>query len=732
MNQHPRSMKRRAFVKGVGLGSAAVLTPGTLPPAGDQNGQLPSYSYGKADSLGEALTAEGLLMLRIELPDGGVIAEDVLKVRKGRISRWRAYFRHRIGVLWIENPEEGTTVELKGAEKFRFTVAELLEKNEISGTMDGQGVTVNLLMDHEIGEVTLTGLGIREPGEEFSFVAMADPQGGNPDDRQGLKTRMKIHNAFVEESVDLVNQLPFSPLFAMVIGDVCDDWGYEKDLVQMNRFLSRMKCPVLYGIGNHETLLRSEFGPGYNMKAFHNYMAAQKQINGLDKLLYSFNAGRWHFVVWPDPLRDNFWETHPHYFEWLERDLLKYRDRPTMVFQHVPSHPIGISPHINYAESVDVKRTLLELLSRNGNVKVVLSGHVHIPLKASMKTAVSYRGMTLISLPAAGYRPRAFGEADYFGGPSQGVALVHISGDEAGITFKTVTEEHYEYPAVLPVWKENDWPLWLAHPWELPAENRVRNGNFAGGLEGWARRYVYMEDDDPSNRCEVRPLPDDEQGQALYLYARRRGYMAPGQDRLPQDINRIGQAVLVPSDQMPLLQFRYRIDGAVTDPNGFSGGYVWVEGFSGSRKVFNLLYSAGPVWVNIGGKYAQIREFPHILMDLPAEADRWHRAELNIGADYDRAGQAEPFNRLGTDRLLLHLGVWNLNDGEEQPFGIYFTGLEVQPADAVSGGARSQVNGHPVDIKRDGGKWWRNKIWPWKNIAGEHRYIIATEPFPNH
>lgn len=720
-------MKRRTFVKGVGIGSAALFTPGARGSSAPEDPlRLVPYSYGKATSLEALRNREGMVMLRVELPEGYVVGEDFLKLRTGRISRWKSYFLQRIAVYWVEDPVPESAVLVKGGNKFRFTFEELLEAGEITGITDGAEARFNFLMDREIGEVSLAGTGIREPGDTFSFVTLADPQGGDPDDEQGLKTRMKIHNAFVEESVELVNQLPFEPLFAMVAGDVCDDWGYEKDLARMNRFLSRMKCPVFYGIGNHETLLRSEFGPGYHMDAFNNFLAAQQQVNGMDKLLYSFNAGRWHFVVWPDPLRDNFWETHPHYFDWLERDLMKYRERPVMVFQHVPSHPVGISPHINYAESVEVKRTFLDILTRHGNVKVVLSGHVHIPVKASMKTAVTYRGIRMITLPAAGYRPRAFGEADYYGGPSQGVALVHIDGEKAKIVFRTVTEEEFEYPETLPEWKEDDYPLWLKYPWELQAEYGIRNGSFGSGLEGWTRRYVYMEDGDPSNRCEVRPSPGGQDGNALYLYARRRGYMAPGQDRLPQDINRIGQAVLVRSGTMPLLRFRYRIDETVTDQGGLSGGFLWVEGFSGSRKVFNLLYSAGPVWVNIGGKYAQIREFPHILLDLPGEAGVWHQAELNISGEYDGSGQGGPFESLGTDRLCMHLGVWNLNDGEEQPFGIYFADLEMEQR--VTAAHPSRVDGHPVEPKTEDQKWWRNKIWPWKNMAGEHRYVIATQP----
>ncbi len=647
-----------------------------------------------------------------------------VKVRKAETIRLKTYFLDHILVLWLKEASEKTQVTLGKKEKLRFTLGELLEKTEIHGQADGIKVETNFLLDREIGEISLEEAGISMPGNDFSFVALADPQGGDPDDKDGLKTRMKIHNAFIQESVDVANKLEFDPLLAMVIGDVCDDWGYKKDLAQMNVFLSKLRCPVLYGIGNHETLLRSEFSPGYNMEAFNNYLAAQKAMNGLDKLLYSFNAGQWHFIVWPDPLRNRFWETHPHYFHWLEQDLEKHRERPTMLFQHVPSHPIGISPHIGYAESVEVKRTFLEILARHGNVKFVLSGHVHIPVKASFKTAVTYKGINLVSIPAAGYRPRSFGEEDYYGGPSQGIALVHIKGIAASIQFKTVTEEVFDYPATFPEFDQVSYPLWLKHPFELPAAADFQNGNFRDGLKHWARRYVYMEDKDPSNICKAGPSPGDPGRRCLYLYCRRRGYQAPGQDRLPQDINRVSQAVNLERGRDPFISLRYRIDETITDPEGYCGGFIWVEGFSGSSKVLNLMFSAGKVWVNIGRNYGQVREFPYIQRGLPAEPGTWYRSVLNIGEEYNRAGWGRTFGELEADRLVVNMGVWNINDGEEQPFGIYFTDLEL----AYDLDQPSSAGGMLVGPKAKEDEWWRNKLWPSVNISGEHRYIIATRP----
>jgi hypothetical protein len=721
-------MKRRHFIRGLGIGSAGLAaTRGIQSGAYPAIQELDDFQYGGILSLEDVFSREGEVILRLEFADSPVPGPDGIippvRIRHGELVRRKTYFLDHVAVFWLKPAAEETRVTLGHSEKFSFTLGELSGTSEMSGWMDGNPVTAHFLLDREIGEVDLADLGIAEPGDEFSFVAMADPQGGEPDDKEGLKTRMKIHNAFIQESVALANNLESEPLFAMVIGDVCDDWGYRKDLARMNAFLSALRFPVLYGIGNHETLLRSQFGPGYNMEAFNHFLAAQKAMNGLEKMLYSFNAGMWHFVVWPDPLRDNFWETHPHYFDWLERDLEKHREMPAVVFQHIPSHPIGISPHINYAESVEVKRTFLDILARHGNVKYLLSGHVHIPVRASFKTAVTYKGINMISLPAAGYRPRAFGEEDFYGGPSQGIALVDIKGEKLKIRFKTVTEEVFEYPPEFREFKEASHPLWLGHAWQLPAASDFLNGDFSQGFDHWARRYVYSEDHDPSNLYEVRQEPGRTNGSSLYLYCRRRGYQAPGQDRLPQDINRISQAVALEKGTTPMLRFRYRIDGTNTDAKGFSGGYAWIEGFSGREKCFNMIYSAGKVWVNIGGKFGQVREYPHIQMALLNSPDEWHSAHLNIAEDYDRSDRGTRFADLQVDRLVVTLGVWNINDGDPQPFGIYFTGISLVSRPASS----SDVDGQTVGPKPKEDEWWRNKLWPSVNIAGEHRYIIATQ-----
>ncbi len=103
--------------------------------------------------------------------------------------------------------------------------------------------------------------------------------------------------------------------------------------------------------------------------------------------------------------------------------------------------------------------------------------------------------------------------------------------------------------------------------------------------------------------------------------------------------------------------------------------------------------------------------------------DTWNESLLNIREDHDAHSLGRPFLELDIDRLIINLGVWNINDGDVQPFGIYFNGFSLdydQPGSSQAGGIR-------IDPKSKEDEWWRNKIWPLKNIAGEHRYIIATQ-----
>ncbi|MEM6380072.1 MAG: metallophosphoesterase, partial [Bacteroidota bacterium] len=407
------------------------------------------------------------------------------------------------------------------------------------------------------------------------------------------------------------------------------------------------------------------------------------------------------FIVWPDPLRKNFWETHPHYFDWLEQDLAQHKDQPIFFLQHIPVHPIGIDPLVSYVESVVVKRTLLDILAKHGNVKYVLSGHVHIPLIASRKTAVTYRGMNLINLPAAGFRPRGFGEEDITGGPVQGIAVANIDGKEAQVAFHTVTDEVYDYPATFREFNFEEYPLWLKHKWELEASEEIQNGNFSEGLKSWHRRFVYEEDENPSNMCEVREWQNQS---VLYLYSASRSYRVPGQDRLPQTINRICQAVSLSPDQNPILSFQYQVNRGNSNPEEWTGAFVWIEGFAKDLKRLNQIYAISKAYGNLRDNHQRLNPPPTNYFSLPIIPEA-KSVKLNIAQNYEE-NQDSSFSSLSLDRLVINLGVWTANEKPSQRMGVYFTNFRLD---------ESPTN--DVLTKVDTRNIWRKGI---DHIAGEH------------
>lgn len=724
---------RRNFLK-----QSSLVVPAILLTETDTDSGIAGYTYPLIEKLSDAVMQDGWLRVRLELSSDspksiGHYSEKIaIKGAKvSEISTWffegEDYFNPDtqewqgtaalrsvdVLVVKLKGADEDTEIRLKHPEgDWKVSLGELAGPKTLAHSWGETQVQANLLLDFEIGHLELDEMGIPDPGKNFSFVIMADPQGGDPaEPTVRVPTRMKIHNAFIEESIRVVNELSPSPAFTIVNGDIVDSEGQERNFAAMLTFFKELKTPLLFEVGNHETRYRSVFTPGYNMSAFANFFAAQKAVNGLEKLLYSFEIGEWHILVFPDPLRNHFWETHPHYFEWLEQDLETYRDWPTICIHHVPLHPIGIDPLTSYVESPYVKRTILDILSKWGNVKYVFSGHVHIPLKASLKTAVEYKGMKLINLPAAGFRPRGFGEADFDGGPTQGVAILSIQGKEARVSFKTVTDTVFEYPDSFPEFRPEDWSLWLNHKWELPANPELINGSFEAGMEGWHRRFVYEEDERPANACEVERLGEVGHFHALYLFSRERRYNAPGQDRMPQTINQVCQAVAIPSNQSARLHVAYRLDVAHFHPDAESAAFVWVEGYHNSHKRLNLVYSHGKMIPAPGSRYSHPEQAPYVHFDLPGDRDKWNEVELNIWED---SGLELPI-----DRLVINLGVWTSNEEGKNEIGVFFDNLSIQFLDPVKPQASSRLGQQVIPVKPEQLLWKKRN----RHIAGEHRYI---------
>jgi len=730
-------ISRRRFLAHAGVGATGLCCGRTLGAIGSSPIRVvPVYN-----DLDDVRLRDGHVLIRLEMTRG---KEDKtlaakLEVPGAQVAKLREYFfeasedacdrnakswrvrltRSDIDVvtLWLQDASPKTRIEVAGqADRFAFTLEALLTTGQINKTLDGVRFGANFLLDREIGKIDPAEVGITAKGDDFDFVIFADPQGGDPTDlTNDSPERVAIHNPYILKNVRAVNKLRPQPAFLIVAGDIVDSKGQKSNYDVLVKFLRELRMPVLFELGNHETRYGAKFSPGYNHAELKNYFDAQRQINGTDKLLYSFDVGRWHFVIWPDPLRKGFWEQHPHYFEWLDEDLHEHKDRPTILVQHISPLPIGIDPMTAYVETPAVKRRLLDIVTQHGNVKYVFSGHTHITLKASMKTARTYKGVKFINLPAAGYRPRAFGEADLEPGPSQGFALVKIRGSDAEVQFDNVMRRIHRYPDTFPEFKPDQWPLWLGDRWELPAHRQLQNGRFEDGLDGWARRFVYDEDNNPSNICRVDEDVTYGGMKTLYMFCRERGHHVRGQDRMAQTINRICQAVALDENSAPRLRLAYRLDGRYFDPSKQAGAYTWLQGFDGSDIRLNMIYSAGMAFPNPLGGYGGGPSYVH--WDITAAPDRWHELTIHVTDDHNRQTKGQPFDRLDLDKLVITLGVWTENMETDQSIGIHFANLRLD--NRTSPARRSHVDDRDIELKP------KNQIWNKRltHIDGEHVYV---------
>lgn len=194
--------------------------------------------------------------------------------------------------------------------------------------------------------------------QEFTFIQVTDIH----------ITREAVEA--VEEFVARVNQLDPQPVFVISTGDLVFDVCYYTNTADTleevegafdlyREAMSGLAQPLFNVIGNHDCACAlPPHLPEY-------YKGAYQKLFG--PLWYSFDYGRWHFVVLdgnaPQPLPTN-WLSEEE-LEWLERDLtFQPEDRPIILFSHQP---------LFYCRNY---KRLLEIVE-GYNVKVALAGHEH-------------------------------------------------------------------------------------------------------------------------------------------------------------------------------------------------------------------------------------------------------------------------------------------------------------------------------------------------------------------
>ena len=548
-------------------------------------------------------------------------------------------------------------------------------------------------------KLDLSSLGLTKTKKKYSFVILADTQGGDPT-VNNVHGRIGPTNERIKLIVQSINREPVQPDFVIVVGDVVDDEGEEGHFEMMHTLLSEIDAPVLYEMGNHETPYPSNVStPGIfspeneenNFQLLSNYLLAQKKMSGINRICYSYDVGDVHFIVFPNPMRPGFFETYP-LFDWLEQDLRAHRDQPVVFFHHTPVVPTGHNGIVSYSEAPSIKRRMLELLAEHGKVKYAVSGHVHIPFKSSLKTARVYNGTTYINLPPGGIHSRLYGEPDIVSDPSVGYAVVDVDGTEMDMKLK-----HFDDVVNLPQLSDfnpDDFKLWFYEDWELPPFNELQNGDFSEGLDHWSKYFIYQQDRNPSITQNV--IKDPQKSNALELY-------------IDKDVpygtyvtfNQVSQMIDLQGRDQAYLNFEYKINGQ--DILGNAGGVVSVALYRGEKNLGKIVYSFGKTYGKLDGVFTSPYDYVHYRCDY--QPDVWNKGQINIADDiaFIQGDRKSRLSLTDADRVKITLQAWtrgkNWKTMEDSQIRIQFA--DVSLSDTSSMSASSFAGQKPVLLDPD-------------------------------
>lgn len=120
----------------------------------------------------------------------------------------------------------------------------------------------------------------------------------------------------------------------------------------------------------------------------------------------------------------------------------------------------------------------------------------------------------------------------------------------------------------------------------------------------------------------------------------------------------------------------------------------------------------------MGNTYGRTANLKPVIFSLNPTPDKWHCAEISIEKDFITHSNDVTFKELNPDRMVISTGMWHVNDGANQPFAVWFNNFNLNYSETMS-----NVNGKPIELTPDKMKWWRGKLQPSTNIAGEHHYF---------
>ena len=514
----------------------------------------------------------------------------------------------------------------------------------------------------------------------FTFGIWGDPQvafyaAGSKFDNPQNQAIFTTVNPRLQQTVALTNQL--APEFVITLGDNIHNFGERENFQIFTELVKGLQMPLYLLMGNHDHVPAAdayENNP-FGDREFGNFIWAQKQINGLEKVVYSFDAGDWHMVLYSQPGGsgygvDQYMARHPEFLQWLEADLQANRHRPTMFFTHHPLLPVGRDQFDHYGPGPRQRATLVDILTRHGNVKYAFFGHVHNTVASIPKISWRYKGSAFIIMPNAALFARVEDYQETVQS-SWGLGMVQIDGPRCeAITFHTLAGETVAIdPGTFEEYDDTPYAF-LRSEADLPAADSLLNGSFEQPLrEGWLLNHLLAYDTPPVEKREIRNGNAAAGQNYLYLYTKANALRTDSPSYLYSSIR---QTVAAPGhDLWPVLKLKYKIDSTEYVNPQACNAFIAISGNRKDqrRKAFTLVYSLGRDFMLYGVRW------PYSCLKIPPVMNQWNSLAFDVRADYKKKFPDAPWEQLRLDNLTVTLAVINDNysiAGKAAEIGVSF------------------------------------------------------------
>ncbi len=502
----------------------------------------------------------------------------------------------------------------------------------------------------------------KQAGENFSFAIFADPQVG-PKDSEWRVYRNARRTQII--GIKEINEREPRPIFALFLGDLVN----VPDRPSFDNFLDCVKdakMPKIWTHGNHDT-----------RPPFDLYKEYQMKDAGYTQTYFSWDIGKWHMIVLPCNL-DRGNEDEISYEEnmlaWLEADLEANKDKLTMVFEHLPILPGGLSQMEWYTFRLELRSKLLDMLTKHGNVKWYFNGHIHNGIKAAEKMAVEYKGINFFTCPTI-IEGRNFGEeyVQYEHGlPTGGYySIVEVKGDDVTIKGRLVNvPEDYEFPKKFKEFTEKDEPRWFKRVVDIEPKNTLENGGFENGIDGWSTAWRYIADEHPAfgTFIDHQFVRSGKQSLMIFNHAKGREFWAR------DDNNPAYQIVKAPEGGRPIFKASYYLEERPEN----AGGFIRISAISDNEFKFMMMfnwsenewradyvprcvgYEMHGVQQNWGYLNELGRKRQAMFWGVMDDPGQWHDLVIDIANMYDRCyGQEGAIDQLGVTKYHVVISTWS-------------------------------------------------------------------------